>query len=493
MPDPEDSQVTNSFDIFLRGQEILSGGQRVHDPNMLTAQMESQGVDPTSIDDYMEGFRLGCPPHAGAGIGLERLVMLFLKLGNIRLASMYHRDPKSLPAKPITEASKLRHPRDSTLHPPWDKSTKENEKQLQPLENLIANYGDSTNTSWTEEGYHVWRHPDTGSAISYVPSDGYAIILGNPLCDKTQYGNIVKSFLKWLKKETHLKPIWILCGYDVEEFLGDTLGWRTLTCVAEERVDASDNRAESDHDVGRKIRHAEREGVKIVDVPDSDDMPEDIQDRCNVRIQDWLANRKGRQVKLASIKPWTDMQHRRYFYAVDKEGTICALVVLAQLSLEHGYQVKYSLDFPNAPSGTIEKIITHAMHAAAQDGTKNLTFGGSATSQLTPVRHMHGVRVKMLSHSYKAIVGQLKLTQKGEFRQKLGAKEDPLYICYPPHGFGAMGARAIIDFFESDHKGTDHKAQNSASGNGFRVVQSQKQEGVLSIEERALNDFATVH
>lgn len=80
MPDPDNNKITNSFDIFLRGQEIISGGQRIHDAKMLENQMAEQGVKREGMEDYLEGFRWGGPPHAGCGIGLERLVMLFLNL-----------------------------------------------------------------------------------------------------------------------------------------------------------------------------------------------------------------------------------------------------------------------------------------------------------------------------------------------------------------------------------------------------------------------------
>ncbi len=154
MPDPHDDKVTNSFDIFWRGQEILTGGQRIHDSKVLEGKMLAQKFDPESMDEYMEGFRLGAPPHGGAGIGLERLVMLILTLGNIRLASLFPRDPKSLPAKP--PGPELRHPADSTVSPPWGHGRPaESKDQLQPLENLIANYGDATNTSWTDDRYKI--------------------------------------------------------------------------------------------------------------------------------------------------------------------------------------------------------------------------------------------------------------------------------------------------------------------------------------------------
>lgn len=35
MPNPEDPKWSNSFDVFMRGEEIISGAQRVHDPELL--------------------------------------------------------------------------------------------------------------------------------------------------------------------------------------------------------------------------------------------------------------------------------------------------------------------------------------------------------------------------------------------------------------------------------------------------------------------------
>ncbi|KAF8078567.1 hypothetical protein FPV67DRAFT_1404032 [Lyophyllum atratum] len=96
MPDPEDPTVSNSYDFFMRGEEILSGAQRIHDPKLLAEKMRSKGVDPESMKGYIDAFRMGCAPHGGGGIGLERVLMLFLKLNNIRRASLFPRDPKRL-------------------------------------------------------------------------------------------------------------------------------------------------------------------------------------------------------------------------------------------------------------------------------------------------------------------------------------------------------------------------------------------------------------
>ncbi|CAB3262092.1 unnamed protein product [Arctia plantaginis] len=94
MPDPNNPRVSNSYDMFMRGEEILSGAQRIHDPEYLTERAKHHGIDVSKIAAYIESFRLGCPPHAGGGIGLERVVMLYLGLDNIRKTSMFPRDPK---------------------------------------------------------------------------------------------------------------------------------------------------------------------------------------------------------------------------------------------------------------------------------------------------------------------------------------------------------------------------------------------------------------
>lgn len=96
MPCPEDSRLSNSYDFFIRGQEIMSGAQRVHDADMLEKKIAEKGVPVESLRFYIDAFKQGAMPHGGGGVGLERVVMLFLGLPNIRLVRMFPRDPTRL-------------------------------------------------------------------------------------------------------------------------------------------------------------------------------------------------------------------------------------------------------------------------------------------------------------------------------------------------------------------------------------------------------------
>ena len=96
MLDPHDSNYTNSYDFFMRGEEITSGAQRVHDPVMLAQRAEHFGIPVATIKDYIDAFKYGAPTHGGAGFGLERIVKFYCNLHNIRKASLFPRDPTRL-------------------------------------------------------------------------------------------------------------------------------------------------------------------------------------------------------------------------------------------------------------------------------------------------------------------------------------------------------------------------------------------------------------
>jgi len=443
--DVEDENFTNSFDIFLRGQEITTGGQRIHDPKLLAARMRKAGIEPRGMQEYMQAFEWGVLPHAGCGIGLERLVFLMLGLGDIRHASLFPRDPKSLPEQNDVQGE-LPHPEADTLRYAYQFENGATDLELPTIENLIANYGDATNTSWLDDRYRVWRHDSTGAAVGYAEENGYALVMGNPLCDPRQYPIVIRDFLKHLRKHQDLRPLWLLVSADVEEILASKLGWRSLSCVAEERVPVDEAKS-----VAKKQRQAEDAGVTIHELPLNAPVPDDLRERCDKRIEDWKANRKGtKQVHITEVRPWVDMEHRRYLWAETKEGEIAALCVLHKLSPANGYQIKFALDFPGSPNGTIEALISGAIQSLAKAGISNVTFGAGALPEMVTGENLDGIRSRILSKTYRTIAQQLKLVQKSEFREKFGTQNDLVYICYPFMGLGVSGARTLIKFFEDE-------------------------------------------
>jgi len=96
MLDPHDERFTNSYDFFMRGEEITSGAQRIHDPALLEQRAKECGLDVNTIKDYIGAMKYGASCHGGAGFGLERIVKFYCNLHNIRKASLFPRDPSRL-------------------------------------------------------------------------------------------------------------------------------------------------------------------------------------------------------------------------------------------------------------------------------------------------------------------------------------------------------------------------------------------------------------
>ena len=95
-PHSTDPEKTLSFDIILRGNEISSGARRINNYNMLLNSLMDHNLDPNNLKGYVESFKHGSPPHGGCGFGLERIVMLYFNLANVKRVATFPRDPKRL-------------------------------------------------------------------------------------------------------------------------------------------------------------------------------------------------------------------------------------------------------------------------------------------------------------------------------------------------------------------------------------------------------------
>ena len=92
----DNPEITKSFDLLYKGLEVVTGAQREHRYDVLVKQAEEKGMDVDTLEDYLNFFKYGCPPHGGAGIGPGRIIMKILDLPNVKEATFLPRDVKRL-------------------------------------------------------------------------------------------------------------------------------------------------------------------------------------------------------------------------------------------------------------------------------------------------------------------------------------------------------------------------------------------------------------
>jgi aspartyl-tRNA synthetase len=93
---PDNPEITRSFDLLGKGLEVATGAQREHRYDVLKSQAIAKGLTLEPIQDYLNFFRYGTPPHGGFGFGLSRFLMILLDLPNIREAVYIFRGPTRL-------------------------------------------------------------------------------------------------------------------------------------------------------------------------------------------------------------------------------------------------------------------------------------------------------------------------------------------------------------------------------------------------------------
>lgn len=156
-------------------------------------------------------------------------------------------------------------------------------------------------------------------------------------------------------------------------------------------------------------------------------------------------------------------------------------------------RTQYSLDFPDAPTGTIELILNFAIHAAGDQSVSSLSFGGAAAENITPAgdhceraflsfpvarsvgelwlrltyrgRPYENTRSHLFYHHQDVRAHQLKLPRpgpaltlarsfrlqdRGSFRRKFGAVSDPQWVCFPKGGLGLKGVEALMKVLQSE-------------------------------------------
>ncbi len=89
-------ELSESFDLQFGYLELSSGGTRLHNPEKIKTRLSEQDLDPTKFSEHLQAFDWGMPPHAGWGLGLERLLAVITGIDNVREVILYPRDPERL-------------------------------------------------------------------------------------------------------------------------------------------------------------------------------------------------------------------------------------------------------------------------------------------------------------------------------------------------------------------------------------------------------------
>jgi len=90
----DDGKTVTAMDVLVPGiGEVIGGSQREERLDRLQAALAAQGLKPEDYWWYTDLRRYGTVPHAGFGLGFERLLMFVTGVSNIRDVIPFSRTP----------------------------------------------------------------------------------------------------------------------------------------------------------------------------------------------------------------------------------------------------------------------------------------------------------------------------------------------------------------------------------------------------------------
>ncbi len=92
----EDNKTVRGMDLLVPGVgELIGGSQREENYDKLVQRMQEMQVNPEELERFLDLRRFGTVPHAGFGVGFERLMMYITGMENIRDVIPFPRYPRN--------------------------------------------------------------------------------------------------------------------------------------------------------------------------------------------------------------------------------------------------------------------------------------------------------------------------------------------------------------------------------------------------------------
>lgn len=95
-PRSDNPEYSESFDLIYGFLEVASGSSRIHEKELLISRLKERGLNPENFNYFLKWFDYGMPPHAGWGMGLNRLALMICGRSNVREVTLFPRDKKRL-------------------------------------------------------------------------------------------------------------------------------------------------------------------------------------------------------------------------------------------------------------------------------------------------------------------------------------------------------------------------------------------------------------
>lgn len=302
-------------------------------------------------------------------------------------------------------------------------STAESEQ----IVHFVREYSKSNSDALLDPSCKFFSLPDIEGMIGYRFEAGCAIVYGDPACAPEHRQSLVEAFHTFCEEQDK-EVVYMVASSEFKQWALQGHCQAAVEFGAEYYLDPTDDPRKGSKGslARRKVRRAEKEGVKVHEYTGND--PE-LEDQILAVGQRWLEGREGPQLHISNVHLFEHRTGKRWFYAT-QNGRVVGVVVLNELRSQKGWLLNHLMLAPDAPGGTPEILVVTAVDQVASEGCRYVTFGGVPAQEVGEIGGFGAITTWLVPKLYYVSKKVFKLEGRHTFWKKFQPKRESSYVLF---------------------------------------------------------------
>jgi Phosphatidylglycerol lysyltransferase, C-terminal len=328
---------------------------------------------------------------------------------------------------------------------------------IDALKSLAERYGRVSHMGILDPSYTFFITKARDAALYYKVKNNVAVIVGDPLCEKELYRQVLKEFAKYRKQRKlgvaflgaseeftkyAKKQRWVTMQFGIERVLNPLTNPILLgKCGKTGKRMTNSNKTLLDPKKG---------GLTVEVYSPSVGRRPELQEQLVGIYDAWRDHRNQSGVPQAYITvfdPFALPDLMTYIYTKDREGRPNGFAALRKLCTNDGFHIDPCIAAPGAPKGITDLLVFSAMALLNKAGISYLSFGFEPLDNLGEINGMPKSIAKLTRVVHREVFQGLKVGGKKEYHAKFKpdeAQESGLYLVFPDGIPGVRHMTAIV-------------------------------------------------
>jgi len=286
---------------------------------------------------------------------------------------------------------------------PWIERRLWTEHDMERARKLVLQYGQNPESYLTlERDKLLYFGQSVQGVVPYGIVGSTVVVNGDPIASPEDFEALLSEFRSFCTRSNHRLIILSITGDYLKTY--QRLGFGTVKCGEEARFDLAS------YDItGRKgakmrmnINHARKAGITVSEYQPLKQRDPEIEEAMSRISREWLSGKIGSMLvfTIGSVGLDNPMD-RRYFYARNSHGDICAFNVYCPFNGGKGYMADITRRAPDAPGGVTETINYDAFLQFQSEGVREASLGIAPLANLLQGGSEPGPAERFLNFIYE--------------------------------------------------------------------------------------------